>query len=278
MEQQNKRRTHLKLGVYCVLAVSCAGLMAMLIQGCKKPAEDTTAQADNTSTNNNTSTPDAAATSTNTNPTSLGPVAMTSSNAQPGSLPVQPAQPVVAQPVIAQPVVPTEPPVAVMGDYTVVKGDSLAKIAKKVGVTRKALQAANPTVQPTKLKIGQKLVVPAGGKTTADATAPGVAPVAEAGGETYTVKSGDTLTKIAKANGVKVKALQTLNGLTTTQIKVGQKLKIPAKAEAPAAPATAPAAPTDATVAPAASTMPAVPAPTLAPAPAATTPTAPAHN
>ena len=91
--------------------------------------------------------------------------------------------------------------------------------------------------------------------------APGAAPAPEAAGETYTVKSGDTLTKIAKANGVKVKALQTLNGLTTTQIKVGQKLKIPAKAEAPAAPATAPAAPADATTAPAASTMPAAPAP-----------------
>ncbi|HTV75439.1 MAG TPA: LysM peptidoglycan-binding domain-containing protein, partial [Candidatus Baltobacteraceae bacterium] len=65
------------------------------------------------------------------------------------------------------------------------------------------------------------------------------------GGEAvYTVKSGDTLTRIAKANGTTVKAIESENNLTTTKIKVGQKLKIPASAETAApAPAPAPAAP-----------------------------------
>ena len=63
------------------------------------------------------------------------------------------------------------------------------------------------------------------------------------GGETYTVKSGDSLTKIAKSHGTTVKAIEADNGLSTTKIKVGQKLKIPAKAEAAPAPAPAPAAP-----------------------------------
>ena len=49
------------------------------------------------------------------------------------------------------------------------------------------------------------------------------------GGETYIVKSGDTLTKIAKQYGTTVKAIEAENNLTTTRIKVGQKLKIPAK-------------------------------------------------
>ena len=61
------------------------------------------------------------------------------------------------------------------------------------------------------------------------------------GGETYVVKSGDTLTKIAKAHGTTVKAIEAASDLSTTKIKVGQKLKIPAKAEA-AAPAPAPVA------------------------------------
>jgi LysM repeat protein len=91
----------------------------------------------------------------------------------------------------------------------VVKGDSLAKIAKKSGVTLKALQAANPGVVPTKLKVGQKLVIPAGGKTSADVAAPAVAGMpADVGGATYTVKSGDTLTKIAKKNGTTAKAIK----------------------------------------------------------------------
>jgi LysM repeat protein len=71
------------------------------------------------------------------------------------------------------------------------------------------------------------------------------------GGETYTVKSGDSLTKIAKAHGTTVKAIKAENNLNTDHIKVGQKLKIPAKAEA-AAPAPAPVAP-----APAPATAPA---------------------
>ena len=42
--------------------------------------------------------------------------------------------------------------------------------------------------------------------------------------------------KIAKTHGTTVKAIESENGLSTTQIKVGQKLKIPAKAEAAPAP------------------------------------------
>ena len=59
---------------------------------------------------------------------------------------------------------------------------------------------------------------------------------------TYTVKSGDTLSKIAKLNHTSFKKIMALNDLKTTSIKVGQKLKVPVKAavtETPAAPASA---------------------------------------
>ena len=46
--------------------------------------------------------------------------------------------------------------------YVVKKGDTLIAIAKRFKITLKALQAANPQVtDPTKLQIGQKLVIPA---------------------------------------------------------------------------------------------------------------------
>ncbi len=263
MEQQNKRRTHMKLGVYCVLGVSVAGLMGMLIQGCKQKTDETPAPTVDTNT---TSVPD-----TNTPPTDLSnqPPMSPSTNgvALQAPIPQAPVQPVVQMPV--QPVTPE----VTGGDYTVVKGDSLAKIAKKNGVSLKALEAANPSVKPTKLKVGQKLTLPAGGKTVADASAAaGTAPAAaDAGGESYTVKSGDTLTKIAKAHGVKLKALQAANGLTTTKIKVGQKLTIPSKAEAAAAPGATPTADTTAPAAP----VPTAPAPQLQPVIPAP---APAHN
>ena len=52
LEQQSKRRSHLKLAVLCVSVVGTAGLIAMLIQGCKReqvsenpPPADTNAVA-----------------------------------------------------------------------------------------------------------------------------------------------------------------------------------------------------------------------------------------
>ena len=43
------------------------------------------------------------------------------------------------------------------GEYSVVKGDTLGGIAKKAGISLKALQDLNPGVDATKLRIGQKL-------------------------------------------------------------------------------------------------------------------------
>jgi LysM repeat protein len=74
------------------------------------------------------------------------------------------------------------------------------------------------------------------------------------GEEAYTVKSGDSLTKIAKAHGTTIKAIRAENNLTTDRITVGQKLKIPARSEA-VAPVPAPAP---------------MPSPGTAPAPAGT--------
>jgi LysM repeat protein len=265
-EQQNKRRTNLKLGVLGVLTVSVVCLTVMLIQGCKQkaPVDDTTTASVDTNTipvpdtnvpppiDTNQPTQFPAGTNV-TVPTPVNTVAQVPT-------PITPIQPVTA------PLPPATPDLGAGGEYVVVKGDSLAKIAKKNGVSLKALEEANVGVKPSKLKIGQKLVIPAGGKSPADtsvSTGSGTPAVADTEEESYTVKSGDTLTKIAKAHHVKVKQLQAANGLTTTKIKVGEKLKIPVKAEAASAPAPAPV-----------DTTPAPPAPSILP-PAPSTPSVP---
>lgn len=46
------------------------------------------------------------------------------------------------------------------GDYTVKAGDTPAKIARAHGVTTDALMGANPGLEPTKLKVGQKVNLP----------------------------------------------------------------------------------------------------------------------
>lgn len=58
--------------------------------------------------------------------------------------------------------------------------------------------------------------------------AAGKQPVAGEGDKgTYTVKAGDSLNRIAKANGVSVDALRKANGLTSAAIRIGQTLKVP---------------------------------------------------
>jgi LysM repeat protein len=74
--------------------------------------------------------------------------------------------------------------------------------------------------------------------------APMVAPTpVQASAKPYTVAKGDSFYKIAKANGVSMKALMAANpGVDSAKIKVGQVLQIPAGAEpATAVSATSPA-------------------------------------
>ncbi len=226
LELQSKRRSRLKFSVFCVLTVCVLGLSVMLIQGCKREQPPETDMTTPTIDTNLLATAE----------TNLPPVVDTNPPAY-----VPPPAPAPA-PVVA-PV-----PETAGTEYVVVKGDTLDKIAKKNHTTAKAIEGANPGVIPTKLKIGQKLVIP-GGSASSAAAAPESAGVSS-GSETYTVKSGDSLTKIAKAHGTTVKAIQAENHLTTTSIKAGQKLKIPVKAAAVApapvvepTPAPAPAVP-----------------------------------
>jgi peptidoglycan endopeptidase LytE len=135
------------------------------------------------------------------------------------------------------------PPVEAAGTkYTVVAHDTYTSIAKKFGVKIKELEAANPDKAPTKLKAGDTITIPpstGGAAAVSSASTASASTDVGAGGETYKVKSGDTLTKIAKQYGTTVKAIEAENNLATTRIIVGQKLKIPAKAEA-AAPVSPP--------------------------------------
>ena len=46
------------------------------------------------------------------------------------------------------------------GNYAVAPGDTLSKIAKKFATRVDALEAENPGLDPTKLKVGQKIKIP----------------------------------------------------------------------------------------------------------------------
>jgi LysM repeat protein len=223
LEQKNKGRTRVKIAVFVVLAIHGVGLMVLLMQGCQKPPEAPPPTPEPTN-----------ATPAFVEPTNAVPAA---TNATVSA--ATPATATVAPTPVETPTPPAPPTTGT--EYTVAKGDTFGSIHKKLHVSVKAITEANPGVDSTKLKIGQKLHIPAAAAPAAT-SATGAAPTEalSAGGEpTYAVKSGDNLSSIAKEKGTTVKALRAANNLKTDRITVGQKLKIPAKTAAPAGGSTA---------------------------------------
>ena len=47
------------------------------------------------------------------------------------------------------------------GIHVIVSGDTLSKVAAQYGISLNKLQAANPSINPRALQIGQKIVIPA---------------------------------------------------------------------------------------------------------------------
>lgn len=127
--------------------------------------------------------------------------------------------------------------------YTVQKGDSFYTIARKNGLTVDELTAANNLSKTSSLRIGQKLVIPSkGAKAPAADIAPApsraaTASAPTASGATYTVKSGDTLSKIASRYHTTSGALRSLNGISGDHLRIGQVLQIPGNGTGSAAPA-----------------------------------------
>ena len=135
-----------------------------------------------------------------------------------------------------KPVPPPEPEYTV---YIVQRGDYLAKISKKYNVTINSIKRLN-NLKDDNIRIGQKLKLP--GKIEvgeqkvpegAFAKPPSKGPKAFApytgATKEYVVKSGDTLGSIAYGNGINIRQLKEMNGLTSDNLKIGQKLKIPAE-------------------------------------------------
>lgn len=143
--------------------------------------------------------------------------------------------------------------------YLVQKGDTMQTIAKsQLGSTNKwqLIAKANPTVDPTRMKIGTKLVIPAvngtvSGETTIASTGStgssastktasssntrgtGNTATASASGGTHTVAKGETLSSIAKkyyGDSKLWKSIASANPkINPNSLAVGDKLTIPAK-------------------------------------------------
>ena len=125
------------------------------------------------------------------------------------------------------------------GRYRIASGDTLGGIARRFRTTVANLQQWNG-LPSTRIRAGRYLIVDpnaASGSTTATA-ASGSAPTGR-----YTVRRGDSLSRIGARVGASVAQLKAWNGIRGTTIRVGQTLKVPGPAPKAPAPQRASASP-----------------------------------
>lgn len=114
--------------------------------------------------------------------------------------------------------------------YTVKRGDNLWTIAKRNNVSLDELYAANGLDKNSVLRVGQEIQIPVQGSTAqvdmveADSYQP---TSYDQESTTYTVKRGDTLSKIANQYGTTVNAIKGANDKSSDMIRVGESLVIP---------------------------------------------------
>lgn len=237
LEQKAKGKSNLFIAVFSILAIHVVLFAGLLMQGCgrKKPSEADAAKMEQTNSVASDTNYVSALTNTLPPPTTNA----TFYTEQPTNFAATPVNPIAAAPTNQLDSAPPPDETAAGGaakEYKVAKGDMFYTIAKAHGISISALKAANPTVDPNRLRVGAILQIPASSATATAATGAknrtdaGAASGSDA--KTYIVKAGDTLTKIAKVNGASVKEVRSFNGLKTDRLHVGQKLKIPAKSHA----------------------------------------------
>ena len=139
------------------------------------------------------------------------------------------------------------------GNHTVSSGETLGRIARRYGTTVAAIAEANGLTNVNLITTGLVLVIPEAppGPAPEPAPAPAVAPEPSpvATGAVHTVRSGETLGRIARRYGTTVDAIAAANGIANARyIYTGQQFVIPGTAPvaapteaAPAPEATAPA-------------------------------------
>jgi len=106
-------------------------------------------------------------------------------------------------------------------NYRVRRGDTLLKVARRYNTSVKQLKRLNG-LRSDLLRVGQVLVV----KLAENSSSASSAPV---GSGYYRVRSGDSLSRIARRYGTTVSRLKQLNNLRGDRVYIGQKLRVSSK-------------------------------------------------
>ncbi len=136
-----------------------------------------------------------------------------------------------AEPAKAAPAAQPAPAPRAVGVHVVADGDNFWSVARRYDVTVAALTAANPSADPTRLRIGQELALP--GDKAGQASAMAAAPALSAADQRYVVADGDNLWSIARRLGIDVDRLTRANAsVDPHKLRPGQVLTLPGVARA----------------------------------------------
>ena len=130
-------------------------------------------------------------------------------------------------------------------EHFMARGETLGHIARRYRVSQTMLLAANPRLNPRRVRIGQRVVVPTGGAPSTKMARRMAAPIVAAGTNTsafHRVRRGETISEIADEYGVTQRELRTWNQLDSRgRIRAGQRLRVVSPdLPSPSAPAAAP--------------------------------------
>ncbi|MCL2759066.1 MAG: LysM peptidoglycan-binding domain-containing protein [Treponema sp.] len=140
--------------------------------------------------------------------------------------------------------------------HVVGRGDTIYSLSRFYQVTADELMRANGITDPSKLSVGKRLIIPASADgssgdvavisastSAAQASASSGAASSGAAAQTlvnYRAVRGDTLFSIARTNGITLQRLLEINGFSSNHVlKIGDVIKVPARATGNTMPGTA---------------------------------------
>jgi len=128
--------------------------------------------------------------------------------------------------------------------HVVQRGETIGRVARRYGVTIRAIQEANGLGKSLRLQPGQTLLIPSNTpenpfrlasleEETEESAQRALAPeAADSEIRYHVVRRGETLSGIARRYGVSVEQLRQWNGLASSQLRTGQRLIVRAGNEA----------------------------------------------